>query len=76
VDFERKVLTFQHMKIGPPMTFPMGTRLTDMLRKRLVDDEWLGTSGFGLPGQTRQDAPWTPGPAVTTISQAPTNIDI
>jgi integrase len=55
VDLDRKVLTFQHMKIGPPMTFPMGTRLTDMLRKRLDDDEsigseWLwpsGTSSFG-----------------------------
>ena len=55
VDLDRKVLIFQHMKIGPPMTFPMGTRLTDMLRKRLDDDEsigsgWLwpsGTSSFG-----------------------------
>jgi hypothetical protein len=39
VDLERKVLTFQHMKIGPPMTFPMGIRLTEMLRERLIDDE-------------------------------------
>jgi Arm DNA-binding domain len=56
-DLERKVLTFQHMKMGPPMTFPMGIRLTEMLRKRLIDDEWLGSewlwpSGTNSSGRT------------------------
>ena len=51
VDLERKVLTFQHMKIGPPMTFPMGIRLTEMLRKRLVDDEWLGSEWLWPSGR-------------------------
>jgi hypothetical protein len=45
------------MKMGPPMTFPMGARLTEMLRKRLVDDEWLGSewlwpSGTNSSGRT------------------------
>jgi integrase len=43
VDLEGKVLTFQHMKVGAPMAFPMGIRLTEMLRKRLDDDEPLGS---------------------------------
>jgi integrase len=47
VDLDRKVLTFQHMKIGPPMTLPMGTRLTEMLRKRLEDDIQLVPTFLG-----------------------------
>ena len=42
VDLDRRVLTFQHMKIGPPMAFPMGIRLAEMLRRRLDEDESLG----------------------------------
>src|SRR6516165_1603454 len=57
VDLERKVLTFQHMKIGPPMAFPMGTQLTEMLRQRLDEDEslgseWLWPSGRNSSGRT------------------------
>lgn len=43
VDLEKRVLTFQHMKTGGPMYFPMGPRLTEILRKRLDDDEKLGS---------------------------------
>jgi integrase len=55
VDLQRKVLTFQHMKIGPPMTLPMGNRLTEMLRKRMEDDfqlgsEWLWPSATSARG--------------------------
>jgi integrase len=57
VDLDRKVLTFQHMKIGPPMMLPMGERLAEMLRKRLEDDfslgsEWLWPSGTNPLGRT------------------------
>ena len=57
VDLERKVLTFQHMKIGGPMVLPMGERLAEMLKKRLEDDvklgsEWLWPSPTSACGHT------------------------
>lgn len=43
VDLENRVLTFQHMKTGGPMFFPMGPMLTEILRNRMDDDERLGS---------------------------------
>lgn len=38
VDFDKKVLIFQHMKIGGAMLLPMGERLAAMLKQRMEED--------------------------------------
>jgi integrase len=43
VDLEAKVLRFTHMKIGGAMLFPMGERLTTMLRARMDEDAALNS---------------------------------
>ena len=43
VDLEKRVLTFEHMKTGGELMFPMGPVLAEMLKQRLLEDEPLGS---------------------------------
>jgi hypothetical protein len=70
VDLERNVLTFNHMKTGGRMLFPMGTWLAGMVRDRLACDEalnnpWLWPSPLSSSGhvtEPREDGPDLPSP--------------
>lgn len=70
VDFGRNVLTFNHMKTGGRMLFPMGTWLAAMIRDRLAHDEplnnpWLWPSPLSSCGhvtEPREDGPNLPSP--------------
>lgn len=70
VDLERSVLTFNHMKTGGRMLFPMGAWLAAMIRDRLACDEplnnpWLWPSplsGCGHVTEPREDGPNLPSP--------------
>lgn len=44
VDVVRGIITFRHMKTGGQMMFPMGSRLTAVLKARLEADEPLNSS--------------------------------
>ncbi|MGE3302828.1 MAG: integrase arm-type DNA-binding domain-containing protein [Hyphomonadaceae bacterium] len=60
VDCGRGLLTFSHMKTQPDgMTYPMGRFLTDMLRRRMIEDEalnseWLWPSVGSASGHMEQ----------------------
>lgn len=70
VDLERNVLTFNHMKTGGRMLFPMGAWLAGMVRDRLACDEplnnpWLWPSPLSSCGhvtEPREDGPNLPSP--------------
>jgi integrase len=70
VDLEHNVLTFNHMKTGGRMLFPMGTWLAGMIRDRLACDEplnnpWLWPSPLSSCGhvtEPREDGPDLPSP--------------
>jgi Site-specific recombinase XerD len=57
VDLERRVLRFRHMKVGGEMLYPMGERLTEIVRGRMAADEplrskWLWPSPTSESGRT------------------------
>lgn len=59
VDLGKKLITFTHMKIGGPMTIPMGDKLTAMLTARLEEDlplnsEWLWPSATSESGHIEE----------------------
>lgn len=60
IDFERRVLTFSHMKTSDePMLFPMGPKLTAILTERLREDEplnsdWLWPSPTSRSGHIEE----------------------
>ncbi len=59
VDLERSILTFKHMKTGGELIFPMGHRLTEILRRRMEKDEmlnspWLWPSRTSSLGRIRE----------------------
>jgi len=59
VDLEKGILTFRHMKTGGQMLFPMGTRLTEMLRARMEADAplnspWLWPSATSACGHVTE----------------------
>lgn len=69
VDLERNVLTFNHMKTGGRMLFPMGTWLAAMIRDRLAADEplnnpWLWPSPASACGHVSEpkEGPDLPSP--------------
>jgi Site-specific recombinase XerD len=70
VDLEKSILTFNHMKTGGRMLFPMGSWLAGMIRDRLAEDEplnnpWLGPSPLSSCGhvtEPREDGPNLPSP--------------
>jgi integrase len=70
VDLERNILTFNHMKTGGRMLFPMGAWLAGMVRDRLTHDEplnnpWLWPSPLSSCGhvtEPREDGPNLPSP--------------
>lgn len=43
INLESKVMTFNHLKTGGRMLFPMGERLTEIIAKRLKDDVPIGS---------------------------------
>jgi len=56
VDLESGVMLFRHMKVGGQMLYPMGERLTEILRNRMADDEplrsdWLWPSPTSESGR-------------------------
>lgn len=68
IDLEKRVMTFNHLKTGGRMLFPMGDRLTNLIGERLDADErlrsdWLwpsATSKVGRvvePKDQRRDVP-------------------
>ncbi len=57
VDLENMLLRFRHMKVGGEMLYPMGKRLTQILKARLDEDvplnsEWLWPSVTSASGHT------------------------
>lgn len=57
VDLERRVLRFRHMKVGGELLYPMGERLTGIVRARMAADEplrskWLWPSPASASGRT------------------------
>ena len=69
VDFERNILTFNHMKTGGRMLFPMGPWLAAMIRDRLAEDEplnnpWLWPSPASACGHVTEpkEGPDLPSP--------------
>lgn len=69
VDFERSLLTFNHMKTGGRMLFPMGTWLSAMIRDRLAEDAplnnpWLWPSPASACGHVTEpkEGPDLPSP--------------
>ncbi|MGA7676146.1 MAG: tyrosine-type recombinase/integrase [Rhizomicrobium sp.] len=56
VDLERRVLRFRHMKVGGEMLYPMGERLTEIIKARMAADEplrsdWLWPSPASASGR-------------------------
>ncbi len=69
VDLERNILTFNHMKTGGRMLFPMGTWLSAMSRERLAEDAplnnpWLWPSPASACGHVTEpkEGPALPSP--------------
>ncbi|MFN4010380.1 MAG: tyrosine-type recombinase/integrase [Pannonibacter sp.] len=70
VDLERNILTFNHMKTGGRMLFPMGTWLAAMIKDRLTEDAplnnpWLWPSPLSSSGhvtEPKEDSPDLPSP--------------
>jgi integrase len=69
VDLERNILTFNHMKTGGRMLFPMGTWLSAMIRDRLAEDTplnnpWLWPSPASACGHVTEpkEGPCLPSP--------------
>ncbi|QPC85707.1 integrase [Mesorhizobium sp. NBSH29] len=70
VDLEKNILTFDHMKTGGRMLFPMGTWLAGMIHDRLAEDEplnnpWLWPSPLSSSGhvtEPKEDSPDLPSP--------------
>lgn len=69
VDLERNILTFNHMKTGGRMLFPMGTWLAGMIRDRLAEDAplsnpWLWPSPASACGHVTEpkEGPDLPSP--------------
>lgn len=69
VDLERNILTFNHMKTGGRMLFPMGTWLAGMIRDRLAHDgplnnPWLWPSPASACGHVTEpkEGPNLPSP--------------
>jgi len=69
VDLERSILTFNHMKTGGRMLFPMGTSLSAMIRDRLAEDAplnnpWLWPSPASACGHVTEpkEGPDLPSP--------------
>ncbi|WP_174801473.1 tyrosine-type recombinase/integrase [Martelella limonii] len=59
IDLDKNVLTFDHMKTGGRMLFPMGTWLAGMIRDRLAEDEplnnaWLWPSPLSSSGHVTE----------------------
>ena len=68
-DLERSILTFNHMKTGGRMLFPMGTWLSAMIRDRLAEDAplnnpWLWPSPASACGHVTEpkEGPSLPSP--------------
>ncbi|MFG1364112.1 tyrosine-type recombinase/integrase [Xanthobacter versatilis] len=70
IDLERNILTFNHMKTGGRMLFPMGTWLAAMIKDRLSEDAplnnpWLWPSPMSSCGhvtEPREDSDDLPSP--------------
>lgn len=70
IDLERNILTFNHMKTGGRMLFPMGTWLAGMIKDRLAHDAplnnpWLWPSPLSSSGhvtEPKEDSPDLPSP--------------
>ena len=70
IDLDKNVLTFNHMKTGGRMLFPMGRWLTAMIKDRLdhdapLNNPWLWPSPASVCGhvtEPREDGPDLPSP--------------